>query len=331
MSTAQAKRSAKVVALCGGVGGAKLALGLSHVVAPHALTLIVNTGDDFEHLGLHISPDIDTVLYTLAGLNDRERGWGRADETWNFMAALRELGSETWFQLGDRDLAVHVERTRRLRDGQSLTAATAELAIRLRISVCILPMSDAPVQTIVETDEGALTFQRYFVERRCEPVVRAVHFERADDAPPAAGVLEAINDPDLSAIIICPSNPYLSIDPILAVKDIRRALEGAPAPIVAVSPIIGGQAVKGPAAKIMRERGIEQDTRAIAAHYAGIIDGLVIDKNDRDDASTLALPVLVTQTMMHTLSDRTRLAQETLDFATTLKQRARAPRESATL
>ena len=331
MSGATKKRGGKVVALCGGVGGAKLALGLSHVVTPDALTLIVNTGDDFEHLGLHISPDIDTVLYTLAGLNDRERGWGRADETWNFMAALREFGGETWFQLGDRDLAVHIERTRRLRDGQSLSAVTAELATRLGISVRILPMSDAPVRTTVETDEGALPFQRYFVERRCEPVARAVRFERTDDVRSAAGVLDALNDPDLSAIIICPSNPYLSIDPILAVNDIRRALEGAFVPIIAVSPIIGGQAVKGPAAKIMRELGIEPGTRAIAAHYAGIIGGLVIDKNDRNDAATLGLPVLITQTMMHTLSDRTRLAQETLDFATALKQSACAPLETAAL
>jgi LPPG:FO 2-phospho-L-lactate transferase len=310
-----------VVALCGGVGGAKLALGLSHAIAPEALSVVVNTGDDFEHLGLHISPDIDTVLYTLAGLNDTERGWGRADETWSFMDALRQLGAETWFQLGDRDLALHVERTRRLREAP-LSAVTVELASRLGIAVRILPMTDAPLRTIIETDAGLLPFQRYFVEQRCAPKVRAIHFDGAASAQAAPGVIEALAAPNLRAIIICPSNPYLSIDPILAVRGIRDAIERASAPVIAVSPIIGGQAVKGPAAKIMRELGIEPSAQAIAAHYAGLIDALVIDQADSDTAARLTLPSLVTQTMMRTLSDRTRLAREVLDFAATLARRS---------
>lgn len=306
-----------VVALCGGVGGAKLALGLSHAMAPEALSVVVNTGDDFEHLGLHISPDVDTVLYTLAGLNDPKRGWGRAGETWNFMDALRQLGGETWFQLGDRDLALHIDRTRRLRE-VPLSVVTAELASRLHIVARILPMTDAPLRTIVQTDAGVLPFQRYFVGHRCEPKLRAVRFDGAATAQAAPGVIEALTAPNLRAIIICPSNPYLSIDPILAVNGIRDAIKRATAPVIAVSPIIGGQAVKGPAAKIMCELGIEPSAQAIAAHYAGLIDALVIDEADSDAASTLALPSLVAHTMMRTLSDRTRLARTVLDFAATL-------------
>ena len=323
------QRNAKVVALCGGVGGAKLALGLAHVVTPNALTLIVNTGDDFEHLGLHISPDIDTVLYTLAGLNDRERGWGRADETWSFMAALRELGGETWFQLGDRDLATHIERTRRLRDGQSLSTVTSELARKLGIEARVLPMTDARLRTIVETSEGVMPFQHYFVERRCEPVVTAVRFEGASAAQASPGVIEALNDPDLSAIIICPSNPYLSIDPILAVNDIRRALESAAAPIVAVSPIIGGKAVRGPTSKIMAELGVQPNTFAIASHYRGLIDGLIVDEADGDETARLDVPAQTTATLMRSLDDRIRLALEALDFAATLTRSDRTPLKAA--
>jgi LPPG:FO 2-phospho-L-lactate transferase len=320
-----------VVALCGGIGGAKLALGLSRLLSadlrspshdhgPPAgeLTVVVNTGDDFEHLGLSISPDIDTVLYTLGGLADRERGWGRSGETWQFMDALRELGGEAWFQLGDRDLAMHVERTRWLRQGETLDTFVAHAARAFGITARILPMTNDRVQTMVQTNEGVLPFQRYFVERRCAPVVRALRFEGAGRSTPAGGVLAALLNPEASAIVICPSNPFLSIDPILAIPGIREALTNATARVVAVSPIIAGQAVKGPTVKIMRELGIAANTSAIAAHYRGLIDGLVLDEADSDEAADVDVPVLSTRTLMIDLEDRERLARDVLAFAGTL-------------
>ncbi len=307
----------QVLALCGGIGGAKLALGLCRVLGP-GLTVVVNTGDDFEHLGLQISPDLDTVLYTLGGLADPERGWGRAQETWQFMGALRELGGETWFQLGDRDLAIHIQRTEWLRAGKSLSAFTAHTAHQFGISARIVPMSDSVVRTIVETSEGDLPFQSYFVGRRCEPVVKAIRFAGASEASPPAGILDLIADSTLHATIICPSNPYLSVDPILAVPGIAAALSTAPSPVIAVSPIIGGQAVKGPTAKIMAELGIAATNESIAAHYRGLIDGLVIDANDESDRARFGEPVLVTRTMMRDIADRERLASEIIAFAETL-------------
>jgi LPPG:FO 2-phospho-L-lactate transferase len=304
-----------ILALCGGIGGAKLALGLYRVLEPRQLVIVVNTGDDFEHLGLSISPDIDTVLYTLGGLADRERGWGRADETWNFMAALRELGGEHWFQLGDRDLALHVERTRALREGMTLTAFIERAARALGIDAQVLPMTDDRVRTMVSTDEGDLAFQRYFVERRCAPAVRALRFEGAAEARAAAGLCRELANPTLRAVVICPSNPYLSIDPILAVPGVRAALLSTAAPIVAVSPIIGGQAVKGPTVKIMTELGISATAESVAAHYRGLIDGLVVDDSDAGEAAGLGVPVLATRTLMLDLADRTRLAEEILAFS----------------
>ena len=303
-----------VVALCGGVGGAKLALGLYRVLEPGQLSVIVNTGDDFDHLGLHISPDLDTVLYTLAGIADRERGWGRAEETWNFMDALRGRGGESWFQLGDRDLATHITRTQWLREGGALSEFVSQTARALGISARILPMSDDPVRTIVETAEGDLPFQHYFVRRRCEPAVKKIRFEHAAKAVPAPGVLNLLSQPGLRAIVICPSNPYLSVDPILAVPGIRSALLNA-VPVIAVSPIIGGQAVKGPTAKIMRELGIVVNTQAIAAHYRGLIDALVIDEADAADQANNDVPIMRTRTMMKTLEDREQLARDVLSFA----------------
>ena len=310
--------SGRVLALCGGIGGAKLALGLLRALQPGALTVAVNTGDDFEHLGLDISPDVDTVLYTLGGVADPVRGWGRADETWNFMAAVGELGGEQWFQLGDRDLAMHVARTRARREGVALSTFVQRAARSLGIDACILPMSDDPVRTIVATADGDLTFQRYFVERRCAPVVRALRFDGADRARPAPRLVETMLDPELRAIVICPSNPYLSVDPILAVPGIREALGRAPAPVIAVSPIIGGQAIKGPTVKIMAELGIHPTNRAIAAHYRGLIGGLVIDAMDAGEMAGLDVPLLVTRTVMRDLDDRTRLAVEVLRFADSL-------------
>jgi len=308
----------RVVALCGGIGGAKLALGLVHVIDPERLSIIVNTGDDFEHLGLNISPDLDTVVYTLSGLADRERGWGRADETWQFMQALGELGGPSWFHLGDRDMAMHVERTRALRSGVTLSSFVARAARTLGIRARILPMTDDPVQTVVETEDDRLAFQQYFVERRCAPVVHTLHFAGADRAVPAPGVLEALSAPSLRAVVICPSNPYLSIDPILAIAGIRAGLMNAAAPVVAISPIIGGHAIKGPTVKIMSELGIAATTASIAAHYQDLLDGLVIDEADADDAASLDVPAYATRTLMNDLPDRIRLAKETLAFADTL-------------
>lgn len=313
---------AKVLALCGGIGGAKLALGLYRVLDAGQLTVVVNTGDDFEHLGLNISPDLDTVLYTLGGVADPERGWGRAQETWQFMESLRRMGGETWFQLGDRDLAMHVLRTQWLKTGKSLSAFAAYLASQFEISARILPMSDAPVSTIVETAEGDLPFQHYFVKRRCEPVVKSIRFAGANVAAPAAGVLDAITDPALRAIVICPSNPYLSVDPILAVPGIAPALSTGTAPVIAVSPIIGGQAVKGPTAKIMAELGVAVSTQAIVAHYRGIIDGLVIDEADGPDRKSVDLPVLATRTLMRDIADREQLARDVVAFADSLRHRS---------
>lgn len=311
-----------VIALCGGVGGAKLAFGLARHLPPDRLSIVVNTGDDFEHLGLHVSPDIDTVVYTLAGLADRERGWGLAGESWNFMAALRRLGGEDWFNLGDHDLAMHVERTRRLRGGETLTVVTAALAASLGLPHPIVPMSDMPVRTRVQIDTGEdLGFQDYFVRRRCEPVVRSIRFEGADQASPGTAVTELLRRRDIASVIVCPSNPYLSIDPILAVPGIRAGLAGLGAPIVAVSPIVGGQALKGPAAKLMRELGADPGAAGLVAHYRGLLDGLVIDHVDAGEAGSLrdATRLLVTGTVMRSDEDRAVLAGEALAFAASLR------------
>jgi len=310
-----------VIALCGGVGGAKMAFGLTRVLAKDDLTLVVNTGDDFEHLGLAVSPDIDTVLYTLADLADRVRGWGLAGETWNFMTSLRRLGGEDWFQLGDHDLAMHVERTRRLAGGESLSQVTAHLARRLGLEHEIAPMSDQPVRTWIDTEAGTLAFQHYFVRERCAPVARAVRFEGAAQARPSPALTAALARTDLAAILICPSNPYLSIDPILAVPGVREAIRKARAPRIAVSPIVGGQAIKGPAAKLMAELGVVPGATAIAAHYAGLIDGLILDTADVDETGAverLGVAAHVTATVMHGDEDRITLARDALAFAAAL-------------
>ena len=299
----------EVVALTGGIGGAKLALGLARVLPSGALTCIVNTGDDFVHLGLHVSPDLDTTLYTLAGCADPERGWGRRDETWTFMRALAELGGETWFQLGDGDLALHVERTRRLAAGETLSTIMDDIRRRSGVATRLLPMSDDAVRTLVHTPETTLAFQEYFVKLRATPVVRSIVFEHAARARTPPAVLEALGSPHLRAIIICPSNPYLSVDPILAVPGMREALRASAAPVVAVSPLIGGRAVKGPTAKIMHELGIETSPQAIADHYGDLLDGLVIDEADRSGELPATLPTRATRTLMQSLGDRDTLAQ----------------------
>lgn len=303
----------RVVTLTGGVGGAKLVLGLMQICPPEQITAIVNTGDDFRHLGLAISPDIDTLLYTLSGKANKTQGWGREGESWSFMDAVKSLGGEDWFLLGDGDLALHVLRSHLLAEGETLSAITARFASAWELCLSILPMSDDPVATHLTTSEGDMPFQRYFVERRCAPEVEAIRFEGAERASAAAGVIEAITDPATKAILIAPSNPWLSVDPILAVPGIKEALAVTHAPVVAVSPIVGGQAVKGPTAKLMGEMGLAVTNESIAAHYADVIDGLLVD--ERDDASGLTIPHDVTDTLMKTLADRERVARAALALA----------------
>lgn len=307
----------RVVVLTGGVGGAKLVLGLCHAMPPENVTAIVNTGDDFTHVGLAISPDIDTLLYTLSDQADTAQGWGRAGESWNFMAALAALGGPDWFRLGDGDLALHVTRTARRAAGESLSTITADVARAWGIAARILPMSDDPVATMLDTDAGTLAFQSYFVAHRCMPAVEAVWFSGAAAARPAAGVMEAIADPETRAILIAPSNPFLSVDPLLAVPGLRAALAKARAPVVAVSPLVGGAAVKGPTAKLMAELGLPADAASIARHYAGVIDGLLID--ERDLFSDPGIPCARADTLMHSLADRVRVAEAALALADRLR------------
>jgi LPPG:FO 2-phospho-L-lactate transferase len=304
-----------VLALSGGIGGAKLALGLYRILPPGALMVVANTGDDFEHLGLAISPDIDTLLYTLAGLDNLELGWGRRDETWTFMKALESLGGETWFNLGDGDLATHVERTRRLAAGESLSQITDDFRRRLGISARLLPMSDDRVRTRLRTAEGRLDFQDYFVRLRCAPVVRDIAFAGANQARPQPNFLAALADLNLQAVVICPSNPFISIDPILSLPGIREALRACQAPVVAVSPIIGGKAVKGPTAKMMAELGLPVDAATVARHYGDILDHYVADEADANEIADLGVPVTLAQTLMQSLEDREGLARAVLEAA----------------
>jgi LPPG:FO 2-phospho-L-lactate transferase len=304
-----------ILALTGGVGGAKLAAGLAAVLPPDRLTIVVNTGDDFEHLGLTICPDIDSLVYALAGLNDTQRGWGVADETWQAMAMLRVLGEADWFSLGDRDLAMHIARSHRLRSGESLSEVTAALTRALGIGAAVVPMSDAPVRTQIETDAGWLDFQRYFVAEQCRPAARAIRFAGTPGSAPSPGFATALARSDLAAVVLCPSNPFLSVDPILALDGVHARLAGVQVPVIAVSPLVGGKALKGPLAKLMGELGLASDNHAIAAHYAGLIDHLIIDAADAEDAEGLragGLSVTVTGTVMCDAADRERLARAAL-------------------
>ena len=305
----------RVVALSGGIGGAKLALGLSRVMPAADLVVVVNTGDDFEHLGLAISPDLDTVMYALAGLDDPRRGWGRRDETWTFMSALAALGGDSWFALGDADLATHIERTRRLRMGERLSTITADLCRRLGITARVVPMSDDRVRTRLDTDRGVLDFQDYFVRQRCAPVVREIVYAGAAMARAHADALAVLRDPGLRAVVICPSNPLLSIEPMLAIPELRAAIAGCAAPVIAVSPIIGGRAIKGPTAKMMAELGLPATAGAVARRYAGLLDGYVLDHADAPEAAVLDIPVRTAKALMTTLADREQLAREALAHA----------------
>ena len=304
-----------VVALSGGVGGAKLALGLSRVLAADDLLIVANTGDDFEHLGLSISPDIDTLTYVLAGLDNPVTGWGRRDETWSFMETIGSLGGEDWFRLGDRDLALHVERTRRLKAGETLSQVTREICRRLGIKTRILPMSDDRVRTRVRSDGGWIDFQDYFVRQQCRPVVQELAFDGVDTARAQPDIMATLKGGRLRAVVICPSNPFISIEPILAVPGIRAALAGCGAPVVAVSPIVGGRAVKGPTAKMMQELGLAVSSATVAGRYGDLLSGYVVDSAD---AKGIRAKLHVAPTLMTTLEDREALARTVLDFADSL-------------
>ena len=313
-----------IVALAGGVGGARLAVGLAAMLRHGELAIVVNTGDDFEHLGLTICPDLDTVMYTLAGINDPRAGWGRKDESWSFMETLAALGGETWFRLGDRDLAVHVIRSLALRDGVPLSEVTRALAARLGVRHAILPMSETPVRTRVRASRGELSFQDYFVRLRCRPRVRGFRFAGCRNAVPPAALRALLRPGAVEAVIVCPSNPYVSIAPILAVPAIGAWIKRRDFPVVAVSPIIGRAAVKGPAAKMMRELGRGASALEVARHYGKLADGWVIDQHDARLQLSIEREgrrVLVTETLMTNRGTSARLAAATLAFARTLAHR----------
>ena len=304
----------KILALAGGVGGAKLALGLAGVLPADELTVAVNTADDFEHLGFSISPDLDTVMYTLAGVANPETGWGRQGESWTVMEALGQLGGETWFRLGDKDLATHIERTRRLRAGETLSAITSDLARRLGVKPAMVPMSDDLVRTMVMTDQGELAFQDWFVRLQCRPTVRSVRFAGIESAKPSPALLDMAG---LRGVIVCPSNPFVSVAPILALSGMRTALETAKGPRIAVTPIVGGQAIKGPAAKMLAELGHDVSALGVARYYRGLIDGFMLDKEDAalaTDIEALGMRVRVADTMMRNDEDKRRLAADVLAF-----------------
>jgi LPPG:FO 2-phospho-L-lactate transferase len=304
----------KVAVLTGGVGGARFLRGLVDVVDPAAVTAIVNVGDDVEVLGLNVSPDLDSVLYALSGLADEERGWGRADETWNALATVETLGGESWFRLGDRDLGMHLVRTQALRAGHALSTVTARLSAALGLELAILPATDEPLRTWLDTPNGSFPFQEWFVARAHRDPVDRVRFEGATDARPAPGVLDALHEADL--ILIAPSNPFVSIGPILAVERIRSALERRRIPCVAVSPLIGGRAVKGPAAEMLTRLSGGATAAHVAQCYTGLIDALVFDEADAHDAdavSQLGVRPIVASTLMRDAATRRRLAEATLD------------------
>ncbi len=313
----------KYIAITGGVGGAKLCLGFAHVLAADEVAFVVNTGDDFNHLGLHISPDLDTLMYTLSGLSNPEMGWGREHETWNFIAALKQLGGDSWFNLGDADLATHVMRTQLLAAGSNLTEVTATLSGRLGIEHQLLPMSDDPVRTIVHTETGTLAFQHYFVRERCAPVVTGFDFDGTGAAALTTQIQARLDDPDLAGVVICPSNPFVSVDPILAIRGFADWLRDTTVPVVAVSPIVHGEAIKGPTAKMMQELSVPATADAVAEHYQDLIDGFIVDQQDAslaDRIVALNIQTIVAQTVMVTLADRIELARTAIDFLRRLRR-----------
>ena len=300
----------KILAITGGVGGAKLALGLSKILTPDELLFLVNTGDDFQHLGLEISPDLDSLLYALSGKNNPELGWGRANETWACISELEELGADSWFRLGDRDLALHLVRTQMLNQGATLQNVADRLSESLGIDHRIAPMSNDKISTTVNTPDGKLAFQEYFVREQCEPAVIDFDFEGIEKSTPNPVVMSWLDECD--GIIICPSNPYVSVDTILSVPKYRDAFQSKP--VIAVSPIVGGLAIKGPAAKMMKELGVPPTPIAVAKHYGSLLSGFVLDQTDHEQAKDIAIPSIVTQTIMLTLQDRIGLAEQCVRF-----------------
>jgi len=312
----------KAVALAGGVGGAKLVHGLAALLSPGELSIIVNTGDDFEYCGLSISPDLDTVCYTLAGLANPETGWGQRDESWTVLEAVKTMGGPAWFRLGDKDLATHLVRTDRLAQGQALSTVTQGLCRRWGVEHPVFPMSDDPVRTIVHTaNQGSLGFQQYFVQHDCQPVVSSFEFIGADRSVPSPGALERIDEADL--ILFTPSNPWVSIDPILAVPGYRKALENKV--VIAVSPLVQGQALKGPAAKMYQELGIQPRASAVAYHFRDLLTGFVFDQQDEEELEKIQrwrIIPLLTNIIMKDEQDRVRFAEEVLDFGESVLHRS---------
>ena len=306
---------ANVLAIAGGVGGAKLAVGLSRLLPPERLAVLVNTGDDETFHGLHVSPDLDTVTYALAGLTNTETGWGVAGDTFRTLGALGRLGADTWFGLGDLDMATHIRRTELLGQGRTLTDVTAEIAHQLGIEHRIVPMTDEPVRTVAVTDEGELAFQDYFVRRACEPRISGIRFEGCEQASPSPAFTSALAK--ANAIVFCPSNPLVSVAPILAVPGIYDAVEAFAGPRIAVSPIVGGRALKGPAGKMMAELGEEVNCLSVARRYRGICDVLFIDNVDEPERAAidaLGIHTVVTSTVMQSDEDKQPLAREIVDL-----------------
>lgn len=302
-----------ILTLTGGIGGAKLALGLSHVLGPDQVTFAVNVGDDFEHLGLHISPDIDTLTYTLAGEVNPKTGWGRSDESWQAMTALDSLGGETWFQLGDRDLGLHLFRTDLLKQGMSLSEVTDLIRRQLGVQHPVVPITDDVLRTVVNTERGTLDFQEYFVKHRCQPRVTSVEYRQ----PQPASLSPRIQFENFDGILICPSNPYLSIDPLLAVQELDQYLRNRTVPVIAVSPIVGSDSIKGPTAKMMQELGVPTSCTTIAEYYRDFIDGFVIDVVDEEHVACitkLGIQVAVRPSVMSTLEDKIQLATDCISF-----------------
>jgi len=313
--------SIRYIAFSGGVGGAKLSLGLARVVPLDELLIVCNTGDDFDHLGLRICPDLDTVTYTLAGRADRVQGWGIDGETWSCLESLAQLGGPSWFRLGDRDLATHLYRTQRLREGAGLGEVTAELCHAFGIASRIVPVSDDPTATLVATSEGELAFQDYFVRRHCEPRVTGLRFTGAANARIHPQLAAALGSPALQAIIFCPSNPFLSIGPMLAIPGMKESLKDTGKPVIAVSPVIGSQAVKGPTAKIMTELGMPVTSLAVAEYYRGVIDALVVDEVDREGLGAirdLGIACEAAATLMKDDQDKMQLARMVVEYADVL-------------
>lgn len=313
---AETRTVKRILALAGGVGGAKLALGLYRLLQPQELTVVVNTGDDEIFHGLQVCPDLDTVMYTLSGIVNPETGWGVKGETFHALSAMEEYGMPTWFRLGDLDLATHIRRTELLDSGWSLSEVSRELCTKLKVNPIVIPMSDQPVRTTAFTDEGKLSFQEYFVKRRCEPVIKSIEFDGVENARMAPEFQTALYAADV--IIFCPSNPIVSIGPILSVPGARDAITNSDALRIAVSPIVGGSAIKGPAAKMLTELGEEVSCVGIARRYQGLCDVLVIDEVDRDLSDKIAglgIQPMVTSTIMNSDDDKILLARQLLSFA----------------